>query len=81
MKDYFAILGTALLVTLPRVNACVGCRAPGVGGAEEPKTVTSGIAFSLSVISLLVLVLLVLAGLTAYIAKTCQRLDSEKNPS
>lgn len=81
MNKCFAAVGTALLLTLPRVSACVGCRAPGVGGADEPQTVTAGIAFSWSVISLLVLVILVLAGLTAYIAKTCQRLDSEKNPS
>ena len=67
------------LFALADASACVGCRQPGIGGVDEPQTVMAGMAFSWSVISLLVLVVVVLGGLTVYIAKTCQRLDREKN--
>jgi len=70
---------TAFLGTLPQMFACVGCREPGVTGAEEPQTVMAGIALSWSVLMMLLFVIVVIAGLGFYIAKTCQRLDREKN--
>lgn len=70
-----------LLFAPAAAEACVGCRQPMVNSIEEPQTVAAGVAFSMSVMSLLILIVVVLAGLTAYIAKTCQRLDREKNPS
>lgn len=78
MKRRFASVLCLLLFVLPHAQACVGCRQPGT--VMDRDLVTAGVAFSFSVISLLVLVVVVLAGLTAYIAKTCQRLDREKNP-
>jgi len=78
MKRCLASVFCLLWVMLPHAQACVGCRQP--GAAIDPDLVTAGVAFSFSVVSLLVLVVVVLAGLTAYIAKTCQRLDREKNP-
>ena len=57
--------------------ACVGCRTPMVG-AEEPQTVLAGVALSWSVVTLLVTVVGVIAGLGLYIARTCQRVDREK---
>ncbi|MDX2080106.1 MAG: hypothetical protein SFU53_04920 [Terrimicrobiaceae bacterium] len=70
-----------LMLAPAAADACVGCRQPMVDSIEEPQTIAAGVAFSMSVVTLLILVVVVLAGLTAYIAKTCQRLDREKNPS
>ncbi len=72
---------TLILLSCRAAEACVGCRQPGVSALEEPQTLAAGVAFSWSVISLLVLVVVVLGFLTAYIAKTCARVDREKNPS
>lgn len=75
----FAPLLSALLLCQHAAMACVGCRTPEVGN-EEPQTILAGVAFSWSVITMLVIVLGAIGGLTIYIAKTCQRLDREKNP-
>lgn len=71
-----AILAAILFFAHHSAEACVGCRTPMVG-AEEPQTVLAGVAFSWSVITMLVLVVAVVSGLGWYIAKTCQRVDRE----
>ena len=81
MKLALATAFVFLASGLPGAWACVGCRQPGVTGPDEPQTVMAGVAFSWSVITLLLMVVLVLGGLSIYIARTCQRLDREKNAS
>ncbi len=70
-----AALITALLLCHHHAMACVGCRQPGVGGADEPQTVLAGVAFSWSVITMLLLVASLIGGLGFYIAKTCRQVD------
>ena len=57
--------------------ACVGCREPGFGGPDEPQTVLAGVAFSWSVVTMLVIVGSIIGALGFFIAKTCRRLDRE----
>lgn len=70
---------TALISTLllcqHHAMACVGCRQPGVGGADEPQTVLAGVAFSWSVIIMLLFLASLVGGLGFYIAKTCRQVD------
>lgn len=73
-----AILAAILLFAQRSAVACVGCRTPMVG-SEEPQTVLAGVAFSWSVITMLVLVVAVISWLGWYIAKTCQRVDRENS--
>ena len=59
-------------------RACVGCREPGAETiSKESPTVLAGWAFSWSVLFMLLFVLLVVAGMSLYIWRTCQRLDRE----
>ncbi len=80
MKNAIALLAVFFLIRLPEALACVGCRAPGTAGPDEPQTITAGIALSWGVISMLGIVLLIVAGLTCYIVDTCRRLDRERMP-
>lgn len=66
-----------LAAGVPSLLACNGCRNPGEAMGEEPGTVMAGIAFSWSIMFMLVVVMLVVAGLTVYIARTCRRVDLE----
>ncbi|MEI8311920.1 MAG: hypothetical protein WCH98_14320 [Verrucomicrobiota bacterium] len=72
-----ASLITAALLFHQGAMACVGCREPGAFGPDEPQTVMAGVAFSWSVITMLVIVAALLGGLGFYIAKTCKRVDRE----
>jgi hypothetical protein len=81
MKHFTALIVFFFLARLPHAAACVGCRQPGTSGPEEPQTVTAGIALSWGVVGMLVVVLLIVSGLTYYIADTCRKLDrSNKLP-
>ncbi len=75
MKTVALIVAT-LLLAHHSAMACVGCRTPMVA-SEEPQTVMAGVAFSWSVITMLVIVIAVVSGLGWYIARTCQRIDRE----
>lgn len=70
----------ALLMGLPAAaQACVGCREPGSETLNhEAPTVLAGMAFSWSVLFMLIFVLAVVCGMAAYIWQTCQRLDRER---
>lgn len=59
-------------LSLGTSEACVGCRTPGESLGDPQKTIQAGIAFSWSVLFLLAVVFAVLAGLTAWMAKTCR---------
>ncbi|MCX6968831.1 MAG: hypothetical protein NTV93_01585 [Verrucomicrobia bacterium] len=72
-----ASLITAALLFQHSAMACVGCREPGAFGPDEPQTVMAGMAFSWSVLTMLVIVGAALAGLGFYITKTCRRVDRE----
>lgn len=76
-----ASLLTTLLMIQHSALACVGCREPGSCGPDEPQTVLAGLAFSWSVITMLLTVAALLGGLGFYIAKTCRRVDRENSPS
>ena len=80
MKTTTALFTVFFLTRLPEALACVGCRAPGTAGPDEPQTITAGVALSWGVVSMLSIVLLVIAGLTYYIVTTCRRLDRERQP-
>ncbi len=80
MKTATILLAVFFLTRLPEALACVGCRAPGTAGPDEPETITAGIALSWGVVSMLAIVLLIVAGLTYYIVDTCRRLDRERQP-
>lgn len=68
------------LAFLPAVaNACVGCREPGSDTINhESPTVMAGIAFSWSVLFMLAFALAVVTGMSAYIWRTCQRIERER---
>lgn len=72
-----ASLITAAFLFHHSAMACVGCREPGAFGPDEPQTVLAGMAFSWSVITMLVLVAGLVGGLGFYIAETCRRVDRE----
>ncbi len=60
-------------------QACVGCREPGSETMNhEAPTVMAGIAFSWSVLFMLIFALTVVGGMSAYIWRTCQRIDRER---
>jgi len=80
MKTFTAILAVFFLTRLPEAMACVGCRAPGTSGPDEPQTITAGIALSWGVIGMLGVVFLIITGLVYYIVDTCRKLDSAKSP-
>lgn len=80
MKNATALLVVFFLTRLPEASACVGCRAPGTAGPDEPQTITAGIALSWGVIGMLGVVLLIVAGLVYYIMDTCRKLDRDKSP-
>lgn len=75
MKRIFPLVALLCLYPAMSALACVGCRQPEVNALDEPQTVMAGVAFSWSVVSLLVMVLLIAGGLTAYIARVCQQVD------
>ena len=80
MKTATALLAFFFLARLPEALACVGCRAPGTSGPDEPQTITAGIALSWGVIGMLSVVFLIITGLVYYIVDTCRKLDREKMP-
>lgn len=80
MKTATILLVAFFLVRVPTALACVGCRAPGTSGPDEPQTITAGIALSWGVVGMLGIVFLIVAGLVYYIVDTCRRLDREKAP-
>lgn len=80
MKTFTALLAVFFLVRLPEAFACVGCRAPGTTGPDEPQTITAGIALSWGVVGMLGVVLLIVTGLVYYIVDTCRKLDRAKSP-
>ena len=53
MKNATILLAVFFLTRLPGAFACVGCRAPGTAGPDEPQTITAGIALSWGVIGML----------------------------
>lgn len=73
------VIGYLLLVAAPSAMACVGCREPGKETIEhEPQTVLAGIAFSWSVLFMLGFAFAVVMGMSAYIWRTCQRIERER---
>ena len=80
MKTFIAILTVFFLTRLPETFACVGCRAPGTSGPDEPQTITAGIALSWGVVGMLGVVFLIVSGLVYYIVDTCRKLDRAKSP-
>ncbi len=80
MKTFSALLAVFFLTRLPAALACVGCRAPGTAGPDEPQTITAGIALSWGVVGMLGVVLLIVTGLVYYIVDTCRKLDRAKSP-
>ena len=80
MKTFIAILAVFFLTRLPEALACVGCRAPGTSGPDEPQTITAGIALSWGVVGMLGVVFLIVSGLVYYIVDTCRKLDRAKSP-
>ena len=80
MKTATALLAFFFLARLPAALACVGCRAPGTAGPDEPQTITAGIALSWGVVGMLGVVLLIVTGLVYYIVDTCRKLDRAKSP-
>lgn len=79
MKRFVFLGFSTLLLSIPHALGCVGCREPGGLASDEPQTVMAGVALSWSVLTMLVIVAVIIGGLSMYIAKTCQRLDREKN--
>ena len=79
MKHSIALILALLIAHLPEAAACVGCRQPGTAGPVEPQTITAGIALSWGVLSMLVIVLAIVGGMTWYIVTTCRRLDRARN--
>jgi hypothetical protein len=68
----------ALQLALESGLACVGCREPGAETiAKESSTVLAGWAFSWSVLFMLFFALMIVAGMSLYIWRTCRRLDRE----
>ena len=80
MKTFSALLAVFFLTRLPAALACVGCRAPGTAGPDEPQTITAGIALSWGVVGMLGVVFLIVTGLVYYIVDTCRKLDRQKSP-
>ena len=80
MKNATILLAVFFLTRLPEALACVGCRAPGTAGPDEPQTITAGIALSWGVVGMLAIVFLIVGGLVYYIVETCRRLDRERQP-
>lgn len=80
MKTATALIAFFFLTQLPAALACVGCRAPGTSGPDEPQTITAGIALSWGVIGMLSIVLLIISGLVYYIVDTCRKLDRQNSP-
>ena len=80
MKTFMALLAVFFLTHLPEAFACVGCRAPGTSGPDEPQTITAGIALSWGVVGMLGVVFLIVSGLVYYIVDTCRKLDRAKSP-
>ena len=80
MKTFSALLAVFFLTRLPAALACVGCRAPGTAGPDEPQTITAGIALSWGVVGMLGVVFLIVTGLVYYIVDTCQKLDRQNSP-
>ena len=80
MKNITALLAVFFLTRLPGALACVGCRAPGTAGPDEPQTITAGIALSWGVVGMLSIVFLIVAGLVYYLVHTCRKLDRAKSP-
>lgn len=62
--------------SLAAAQACVGCREPGaLTLANESPTVLAGVAFSWSVVFMLVFVILIVVGMSVFIWNTCRRLE------
>lgn len=80
MKTFSSILAVFFLTRLPAALACVGCRAPGTAGPDEPQTITAGIALSWGVVGMLGVVFLIVTGLVYYIVDTCRKLDRQNSP-
>lgn len=80
MKTFSSILAVFFLTRLPAALACVGCRAPGTAGPDEPQTITAGIALSWGVVGMLGVVFLIVTGLVYYIVDTCRKLDRQNLP-
>ena len=80
MKLFLALLAVFFLTRLPEAFACVGCRAPGTSGPDEPQTITAGIALSWGVVGMLSVVFLIVTGLVYYIVDTCRKLDRANSP-
>ncbi|PAZ02608.1 MAG: hypothetical protein CAK85_00280 [Spartobacteria bacterium AMD-G5] len=62
MKTFSALLAVFFLTRLPAALACVGCRAPGTAGPDEPQTITAGIALSWGVVGMLGVVFLIVTA-------------------
>ena len=75
MKTFTLSVSVFLLTLLHAAQACVGCRAPGVGSAEEPQTVLAGVGLSWGVLCMLGVVFVIVSALVVFIARTCRELD------
>lgn len=72
-------MAACFFVFLPSASACVGCREAGsFTMAHESSTVLAGVGFSWSVVFMLAFVLCVVAGMSCYIWRTCQRIERDR---
>lgn len=73
------VVGHWSLGFFSNAQACVGCREPGSETINhESPTVMAGVAFSWSVLFMLVFAFLVVGAMGAYIWHTCQRIERER---
>lgn len=79
MKTFILTLSIFFLTLLHPMLACVGCRQPGVGSADEPQTVLAGVGLSWGVLCMLGVVFVIVSALVVFIARTCRDLDRQ-NP-
>jgi hypothetical protein len=56
--------------------ACVGCRAPGDTLGNPEKTIQAGLAFSWSVLFMLLVVMSAISGLVWFMVRTCHAVDA-----
>ena len=80
MKSATTVLAVFFLARLPEALGCVGCRAPGTSGPDEPQTITAGIALSWGVVGMLAAVFGIVGFLVWYIAGTIRRIDGQRTP-
>jgi heme/copper-type cytochrome/quinol oxidase subunit 2 len=73
----FLSVGLALFLVLAgEALACVGCRTTGETLGDPQKIIQAGIAFSWSVLFMLVVVFTAVSGLVVFLVRTCRAVDA-----